>query len=496
MPDESFYTVHDDFEPDAPGGIRWRVHPPLVRSIECWCSQIQPIEPIESELITNRAKVQQHFHRWCLEVQVVHQLDRSSLVESFGQHLFDRLRLYPEDRTIRLHWMAFFMHRCVAVGWKIWRLIPQQVRSFPLFQEIILSSHCQIANFSEVQPMLANFTPAKSQFVSGLSHITTYIDRQIKYSIFPDLRKILGEPNFGRSNLGVAARHSLSKIQQALNHAQLADIDEYIILWQCFSIYKRETGINVNRLVESDFETIDRNYQIRSTSARNFLRGTDVKIRLEQIGKAVRDLMLCQPLALDAPINEFQSLGDITPDDRPDLLECQMFQEKWKIINAEAKIWCESVNSLNYAPSHQQIVWLYYGLGLKHKQIGKILKDNFQLNDNPGSVSLRLRHGRIHLFQRIHIARQNPPPALTHKDIDATMGELLGRHFESKISHCVLTFAAELNIPAHSQLTVSQQAKLLDLLAHWFRQKIALHIPDDLIETAILQLLDGFFANP
>ena len=179
---ESFYTLHDDFEPEATGGIRWLVNPSLVRSIECWCQHIYDLEPLDKKLIIDRTHVRQHFDRWCVEVDRVHQLDRETLIESLCQHLFDRLRLYPQDLTIRWHWIAFFMHRCLVVGWKVWRLIPPQIRSIQLFQEIILASYAQTANFDRVN-LLSDFNPGKSQLVSGFRHISVYVDRQIKYSI-------------------------------------------------------------------------------------------------------------------------------------------------------------------------------------------------------------------------------------------------------------------------------------------------------------------------
>ena len=119
MPDESaksfesFYTLHDDFEPEATGGIRWLVNPSLVRSIECWCQHIHYLEPLDKKLIVDRTNVRQHFYRWFMDVYRVHQLDRETLIESLCGYLFDRLRLHPTDSTIRCHWIAFFMHRCL-----------------------------------------------------------------------------------------------------------------------------------------------------------------------------------------------------------------------------------------------------------------------------------------------------------------------------------------------------------------------------------------------
>ncbi len=496
MPDESFYTLHDDFDPTVPSWLRWRVCPILVRSIECWCREIYPFEPIESQFIRDRVRVKQHFNRWFLQVQAVQELDRSTLIESFCQHLFTMLRSHPQNSTIQRHWIAFFMHRCVAVGWKIWRSIPIELQSFCLFQEIITISYHQISNFSEVNPILVNFTPDQSELVSKLKHITAYLDRQIKYSILPDLRQILGEPNFGRSNLGVAARYSLTKIRQALADAQLADVEEYLILWQCFSIYRRETGISSHRMVNTDFQAIQHNYQIRSIQAIDFLGEMNVKTRLEQIGKIVRDSLSSKLLDLDVHINEFQSLADTIPSNSPDLLECQISQAKWQVINLETEALCRRKHPLTQIPSHQQLFWLYYGLGFNQSQIGKILQANFQLNPNPGSVSLRLTNGRKYLFDRIHSALQNSPPVMTKKEIDQTMGELLEQYFESIISEQLSTLATKLAIAEGDLLSDSQQLQLIDLLSNWFQEYLNLDVAEDLWWTTLLQILNLYFYKP
>jgi hypothetical protein len=486
MPDEPFYTLHDDFDSTLPGRVRWRVCPKLVRSIERWCQDIYQFEAIDPQFITDRLRVKKHFDDWFVQVQAVQKLDRSTLLESFCKYLFTMLRSHPQNPTIQRHWIAFFMHRCVAVGWKMWRSTPLEMQSFSLFEEIITISYHQIGKFNEVNPILANFTPETSQLVGKLNHITAYLDRQIKYSILPDLRKILGEPNFGRTNLGVAARYSLSKIQQALVHSQLADIEEYQILWQCFSIYKREIGVSVYQMVSSDFQEIDRIYQIRSIHALDFLKGSDVKTRLEQIGKILRDSLLCKPLDLDANINEFQSLVDTIPSNSPDLLEDQISQAKWQVINLEIADICCGKHPPEKRPSHQQLFWLYYGLGLKQNQIGKILQANFQLNPNPGSVSLRLTNGRQYLFDRIHTVFENSPPALTKQEIDLTIGELLERYFESIICQQLSTLKAKL----------TDRTQLIDLMTKWVQEYLNLHIAENILKDTLKQIVDSHLDQP
>jgi hypothetical protein len=521
MSDESFYTLHDDFDPDAAGGVRWRVCPILVRSIERWCSQIHYIEPIDRQDILDRSRVRHHFNRWCLQVEMLdrcsftdapqaagepsHRITsllnpQTSFTESLCEYLLVMLRRYPQDPTIQRHWIAFFMHRCVVVGWKIWKSTPSKLRSFCLFQEITIFGHRQLPDFNQATPFLANFAPEKSQLVNGLDRITVYLDRQIKYSILPDLRKVLGDPNFGRSNLGVASRCSLSKIEAALKNIQLTEIEleEYKILWQCFSIYKKETGIAANLMGASDFQTVEQNYRIRSMQTMNILKGTDVKTLLESIGKIVRDFMLRETVNLDANINESQSLADITPDRTQNLFEYQIFQERLNIFNTEIEKICTEPNLSNLNPSHKQLFWLRYGLDLKQSQIGMILQANFPSNDaNPGSVCRRLSRSHQQVFDRIHLALKNTPPPITEREINTAVSGLLEHYFDSMISAHILTSAANLGLSNRvQQRSIAEEAQLLEHLTNWFQQQIDLHIPVELFRITMLQILDRFFYQP
>ena len=89
---ELFYLLHDRFDPEARNWIAWQVSPKLVRSIECWCNSIHQLEPINRAFITDRVKIQAYFDRWYVDVQNLHGLDRSSLVDLFAQHLLTQLR--------------------------------------------------------------------------------------------------------------------------------------------------------------------------------------------------------------------------------------------------------------------------------------------------------------------------------------------------------------------------------------------------------------------
>jgi hypothetical protein len=512
---ESFYAFHDDFDASASDGTRKLVCRQSVRSIERWCRQIQEIEPIDPQYITDRGRVRQHFNRWCLQVGLLHPateerrkniaslLDpQTILMEHFCQYLLTMLRQYPRNFTVHRHWIAFYQQRCVGVGWKIWRKIPRKMQSFELFQEIVTFGHCQLPNFNdinEVNKFLKDFDPNKSQFVNGINHITAYLDGQIKNSILPDLRKTLGDPYFGYTDLGVAARCTEPKIDRSLRNIGLADgeIGEYKILWTCFRDYKKEVGRAVNLLTDDDFQEIERIYLIRSIRVIDILTGTDARTRLKQIGKIVRDSMLCKPVYFDAKINESQSFADIIPSNSSSLIEYQITQERWEVTNLEIENICTEPPESLKIPAHKQLFWLYYGLGLSQTQIGSILKANFGLNPNPGSVSLRLSKSHQNLFDRIHAALHNPAPAISKQEIDTEIGGWLKRHFDSLIADHIFRSAATLGINDRvQQLSASDEQILIEILTNCFYQQIDLHIPTELFRTALIKVLEQSFYQP
>jgi hypothetical protein len=485
---ELFYLLHDRFDSEAKNWIAWKVNPVLVRSIECWCNSIHQLEPIDREFITNRVKIQAHFDCWYVEGQSQHGLDRSSLIDLLAQHLLAKLQRHPEDPIVQQHWIAFLMHRCVTVGWRIWRFNPQQTRSFGLFEDIVVYGYSKIANPDK---FITNFKPGTSQLVSGLNHLKAFIDGRIRYSIFPYLRQESGDPNFGRSNLGVAARHSRSEIIKALQCLHPADrVNDEIILWQCLVLYRGETGIHVNRLVETDFEQIGQLYHQRIECSAH-VTGAEIKQRLEVIGSAVRKYKLRQPLSMDASIltkgknnTGAISLGETNLINDGDLLAAQESQEIRYIVSRELKNLFNE-QPLNNKVSYQQLFWLYYGLKLNQQEIGQIIKHNFRLTSNPGNISRRLRQAYQDLFQRIHSAIQNEPPQLTDKEIDAAMSTVLEMYFETAIPSLLGELPHQLNV-------LLQKPELIQAIETWIETKIHLQLQFDFVQTAIEHIIDDF----
>jgi hypothetical protein len=318
------------------------------------------------------------------------------------------------------------------------------------------------------------------------------------------LREVSGDINFGRTNLGVAARHSRGEIIKALCCLYTVDrVEDEIVLWQCFNSYRKETGIHVNRLVSTDFEQIGQFYQQRLNCSVH-LTGSEISQRLEAIGSAVRNYRLRQPLSLDASImpqgeNNTPTIAETNLIGNGDLLAAQESQEILQIVRMEITNLIDETPSDRQIPSCQQLFWLYYGLKrkglkLKQQQIGKILCRNFGLTDNAGSVALRLRNGRNYLFQRIHAAIENKPPQLTVQEIDTAMGMVLEMYLESATLRPLLKeISLQLNMLPDSQVSDIQKAKFVQVVTTSIEAKIHLDLRFDFVQTLIEQIADDFF---
>jgi hypothetical protein len=514
---ESFYTLHDDFDPCTADGTRKRVCPTLVRSIERWLSQMYDYEPIDPKYLNDRGLVSQHFNRWCLQIEqlplpdghlqhsIASLLDpQAILIEYFAQHLLKALRSNPKDRIVQRHWIAFYMQRCVVTGWRVWRKIPSQMQSLHLFRELVTFGHCRMPNFKDVdnaKGFLKNFDPNKSELVSGLTHVKAYIDGQIENSLLPDLRKILGDPYYTYSDLGVAARCSAINVNRALESINLSttDIEQYEILWKCFQIYKKETGIHVPFLAESDFQLIKERYRFISLHSDTFLNGTDVKSRIEQVGNAVHQFVFRPPTSFDMPIGESGTLIDFMPSQTKNLIEYQITKERWKSVRTVINSICPELHPFGKKKNllHKHLLWLYYGLDLGMVQVGIILKDNSRSDDpNAGTISRLLSRSYKCIFDRVYTTPNQQRPVLSKKEIDAAMSGLIKEYFDSLISQQVLHLSAESDILSAYQVSIAEEDRLIKLLANWFQQQIDLHIPDELFSLCIDRILDRYFYQP
>jgi hypothetical protein len=490
---ETFYLLHDCFDPSATNRIRWKISPELVRSIERYCRQVvREIEPIDRESIANVVAVRSHFEEWGERVRVNDGLEPQQLVDAFAAHLLAQLQQSPLYETIQAHWIAFLQQRCAIVSRQVWQMVPESKRSIELFEEFVSHSYGGIANLEEVRLVFANFRSERSEYVSGLNHIKAYVDRCIRYSLQPYARQLAADPNVGLSDLGVAARYSRSAVSKALAYFHPSErVADLLVLWGWFDRYRRDTGIYANRLTASDFVQIGNNYQ-RSCPHSTSLTWEAVKQQLIDIGTEIRRYQSQRTESLDLRLGsegEGIALGDTKLGSQQDFLQsitaCQIVRQ----VNRELTALLDEP-TLASKPSPQQLFWLYYGLRLTQQQIGTLVALNFGLNNSPGSISLRLTKSHRYLFERIHATLDNEPPQRTHLEINAAMSELLTAYFHDRMPQLLRSRLAKLELRS-SQLTTLQKTEIVTAFVNSLAKKIDLEIPIAL--TAIN--IDCFFQN-
>jgi hypothetical protein len=475
---ETFYLLHDCFEPAATNGIRRKISPELVRSIERYCCQsVREIAPIDRALITNAAAVRAHFQEWG-RVLVGDGLEPEQIIDAFAAYLLAQLQQSSTDAAIQAHWIAFFQQRCAIVSRQVWQMVPESARSIELFEEFVSHSYGGIANLQEVRLVFANFRTEHSEYVSGLNHIKAYVDRRIRYSLQPYARQLAADPNVGLSDLGVAARYSRSAVSKALAYFHPSErVADLLVLWGWFDRYRRDTGIPVNRLTASDFIQIGNDYQ-HSCPHVPSLTWEAVKQQLIDIGTAIRRHQSQRTDSLDVRLGsegEGIALGDTKLGNQHDLLQSLAARQIVRQANRELTTLLDEP-TIASKPSPQQLFWLYYGLRLTQQQIGTLVALNFGLNPSPGSISLRLTKSHRYLFDRLHATLDNAPPTRTHLEINAAMSELLTAYFHDRMPQLLRSRLIKLQLRS-SQLTDSQKAEIVTTLVSSLAKKIDLQIP-------------------
>ena len=203
--------------------------------------------------------------------------------------------------------------------------------------------------------------------------------------------------------------------------------------------------------------------------------------------------MLLQPDSTDDPIDENRSIGDLIPSNDTNLLKQAIDRERWEVINAQMKIFCRGSQPVDIMPSHQQVFWLYYGLGLTQAEIARVFNSNFNKCGNPGSVSRLLRGGRDRLSEQIYTALNHQMPIVTD-EIEASMIELIELYFDSVVTYYVVSVAGRLGLEIHAKISVSRRIELGIILADWFQEKNMVQVPSEIIEAAISRIIDNYFS--
>lgn len=188
---------------------------------------------------------------------------------------------------------------------------------------------------------------------------------------------------FGQSNLGLVARSSRTRVREALQHSGYgnAQIDRYLLAWQCFQEYKDSVNRGFNRFNAADFQNIATRYN-ELNETENSVSGAEIETWLDNIGEAIRRLS-------DPPRISFWTRFSFQSDEGTNLLENIAFETRY---DPEME---ENVNKLRQAIANllnglqeiqeKQMLFLRYGLKLTQGEIAS------ELGIEQSTVSRRLR---------------------------------------------------------------------------------------------------------
>ncbi len=341
--------------------------------------------------------------------------DTSDVFKILAQNLFDELQDNPSD-VLLAHWLSFLCDLALAVSKAILKIVDVQ-RSPSCLLDI--QSIC-IGSIGNPRQFFGGFDLKSSRKSNLLVSLQAYAYRAIKYSAYPAIRQEFGDPNIGRSNLGLFNHYSDAAVSDALLKIGLepATQDQYFALCRCAKEYLRQNSKKINQLQPDDFDRIGDLYQVITGDL-----PPPVRDRLEKIGVAIRQSTSPLILSIDMPLSTSdennQTMADTIAslEPQPDVcVEMQDIQSDWRNI-------CNCWLSANIQPRDRQMLYLRYHCHLKQDVIGSIIRID-QTN-----VAKRLR--KIHLgLARILIQQTNPESSINLIEICKLVVEMLQESFD------------------------------------------------------------------
>lgn len=335
---ECFYTLPNSIEDYR---IIWRIEPRLRDHINKLHQIIDPLAEFNEEILEAR----------------------------IAYYLFEKLQQYPEHELLRTHWIAFLVRRCEKVARKLTYLGSSYFRDLVLMGSEI-GSHP--VKFFE------NFDSQHSGIEYWYPTLKKFSDSKIKHLIIPKFRDITGLTTIGRTNLGLAARSSRTRVKEALQHSGYgeADLFQYLLVWQCFQEVRNSLNFGVTQFNLEQFQEVAKRYcelqeelVLHEVQQIN-INGEKIKIWLENIGRAIRQF-------LDPPIDSLDTPLYSQLNENISLLENILYQpsvddEMNQVVAAFRDVISHLLEELNQTQA-KPLLFLRYGLELKQTQIGNEL---------------------------------------------------------------------------------------------------------------------------
>jgi archaellum component FlaC len=281
-------------------------------------------------------------------------------------YLFEQFQQHPESELLRTHWMVFLLRRCEIVAKRILPLIDNH-------QNVGFPDLFMMASVAAINPanFFKNFDESRVQLRCWYPTLIRFTDIKLKHLLLPELRRVTGNNMFGQSNLGLAARSSKKRVGEALKHSGYtkAQIDQYLVAWQCFQEYKDAVNRGVSSFSSQDFQKIADRYNELNQDATS-VSGSVIESWLDEIGEAIRRLS-------EPPRTSFWSHFYSHSSEEINILENIPFEIGYDEEMEEnvSKLRQAIANLLNGLQKiqEQQLLFLKYGLELNQCQVAREL---------------------------------------------------------------------------------------------------------------------------
>ena len=347
------------------------------------------------------------------------------------------------------------------------------------------------------------------------------IENALKSSDFPDIinetvRKKYPNPEQGELRREISQQiinHLSGSIEEQFDRVKILGKQFQLcrIIVQSLKSYLDNSPLAVNQLIENHFSEIGNFYQQRLIeSYRNNLLQLPVQLSPSAIELLLKSIGTIVPQYANQ-INDPNSInriiggsdGDMTGEDiltddtspsPVDFVYNQFLSERFPRLYQEIGRFCQLPAQDNDKPSHQQVLWLYYGLDLNQIEISSFLNIHFGLvYPNPGGVALRLLKARTNLIASIRREMKISEPLDT--DAIELIKDVLEECFSDVRYQLLGNIADRLGIEPSAEVVPADRHTFIALVTIEFERNIQRNLNDDVSIRGIERMV-AIFLNP
>lgn len=342
------------------------------------------------------AQLQRHLNEWVQQNPALNEI-------TLAQELLVLLYQSPLDEFVKRHLIAFLSHFAGRAVCKLegnlrrFKAVQSDIRTFvqDLFQTAFEISLRPVEFFKNFEN---NRTPDEFWYFS----LKGYISRKMEGQLRDHIRIAEGMTNYGRTDLGLAARSSKKRVTEALQYVgqSEAQMTQLVLCWQTFQEAKTAQLIQVENPKPEQYQAIAQRYnalRLKLPIPANNNPSIDaqtVQTWLKTIGNAVRRYCDRRVESLDTVFS---------PNSETPSIESERFADKTTLseglvlttaeIQSESHALIQFLNEkIQELESHQKcILLLKYGLNLNQTQVATELnKDQPFVSRNQTKIQTQL----------------------------------------------------------------------------------------------------------